>query len=185
MKKIFFCCLLFFSLNSYSQRSHESYRKRISQVKTKFDGSDVAAEVEFGKSLAARILGKFKLVENPGLQSYVSTLGAGLAAKIGRPELKYHFAVIDNSEVNAYACPGGYIFITQGAINWMSNEAQLLGVLAHEIAHVNGRHVVKKLKIQGKDGSMLSGLGSMIGGATAAYREALGVALDKAYDLLF
>ncbi len=177
--------LLLLLMMSQAFASHQQYRKRISQMKVEYDEADVLAEIKFGRELAAKILGKYQLLSDQKLQQYVSTLGAGLAQMIGRPELDYHFAVIVDDDINAYAGPGGYIFITSGAIALMKNEAQLIGVLAHEIAHVNKRSVVKKLKIRGDDDSLAAGLGVLIGGATASYRKALESALDKAFDLLF
>jgi len=155
----------------------ENFRMRAPKVAqlrgVGYTPADVKAEIEFGRGLAARILNTYPLVENPQLQRYVATLGAGLAAQVGRPELTFHFAVIDTPDVNAYACPGGYILLTHGLVKLLSNEAELVGVLAHEIAHVNERHVVKKLKLKGKSDSAVDGLGAMIGGATASFRVAI------------
>jgi len=165
----------------------EDFRARAHKIATnsEYSTSDIKAEVEFGRGLAARILSNYKLVENPQLQNYINTLGSGLAAMIGRPELTFYFAVIDTPDVNAYACPGGYIFLTKGLISSLENEAELVGVLAHEIGHVNERHVIKKLKIKGKDDSAAAGLGAMIGGATASFRVALQTITQEAMNILF
>lgn len=200
MKTILFFFLFIISLSVLAQKkkiTKEKIDNKEEQTKTDFryrafqlyqndyDLSDVQAEIDFGKGLAARILTKYKLVKNESLQRYVSTLGAGISSMIGRPELTFYFGILESNEINAYACPGGYIFITKGALNLMNSEAQLVGVIAHEIAHVNERHVLKKLKIKGKDTSISGGLGALIGGTTASFRVALQAVMDKAMNLLF
>jgi predicted Zn-dependent protease len=147
--------------------------------------SDLKAELEFGRGLAARILGLYPLVKNAELQTYVNKLGSGVASMIGRPELKFIFAVIETDDINAYACPGGYIFLTKGLMKMLQNEAQLVGVLSHEIAHVNEKHVIKKLKIKGKEESALSALGAIIGGATNSFRVALQTLTAEGMKVLF
>lgn len=166
--------------------SERGFRERLFEKDDgRINAADIIAELNLGKNLAAKILGTYPLVENPRLQRYVQTLGAGLIYHVGRPELKYHFALIQSDEVNAYAAPGGYIFITEGLFRLMRSEAQLVGVLAHEIAHVNERHVMRKLNIRGRDGGLFSAAGSMIGASTNAYRNAMEMLVNKAYDVLF
>ena len=161
------------------------FRRRANNITTGYSEEDIKAEVDFGRKLAAKILGKYKIVKNEKLQHYVSILGEGVAAQIGRPELTYYFAILETDEINAYACPGGYIFVTKGAIKAMSNEAHMVGVIAHEITHVNERHVVKQLKIKGKDKSVTSGLAGIAGGGTATARIALERLSEKAFQILF
>ena len=176
-------------LMTFTALAQTNFRMRapkLAQIKKPtYSASDIKAEIDFGKGLAARILHTYPLVDDQELQKYVNTLGAGLAALLGRPELTFYFGVIKTPDVNAYACPGGYIFLTQGLIQMLANEAELAGVLAHEIAHVNERHVIKKLKLKGKDDSAISGLGAMIGGATNSFRVALKTITDEAMNLLF
>ena len=161
------------------------FRRRASHVVTGYSEEDIKAEIDFGRKLAAKILGKYKIIKNKELQRYISILGEGVAVQIGRPELTYYFAVLETDEINAYACPGGYIFVTKGAIKAMTNEAQMVGVIAHEITHVNERHVVKQLKIKGKDKSVTSGLAGIVGGGTATARIALERLSKKAFQILF
>jgi predicted Zn-dependent protease len=168
------------SFNAYSVQS--SFRTRAPQLKkSDYTDSDIEAEIKFGRNLAARILGRYALVSDEKAQEYVRLIGTGIAAQIGRPELKFYFGIIKTKDVNAYACPGGYIFITQGAIEKMNNEAELAGVLAHEITHINSRHVVKQINLKAKEG----GLGSITGGASASVRVALEQVLDNAMKALF
>jgi beta-barrel assembly-enhancing protease len=109
--------LLVFSGLAYG----ENFRLRASHIKKGYSEKDIITEVEFGETLAAKILGRYKLVSNDKLSNYVSLMGEGIAAQVGRSELNFYFAVLDTDEINAYACPGGYIFITKGAIKNMIN----------------------------------------------------------------
>ncbi len=147
--------------------------------------SDIDAEVQFGRTLAARILGRYPLHEDKLLQEYVALIGHHLAASCGRPELNFAFGVIKSEEINAFAAPGGYIFITSGALSQMKDEAELAGVLGHEIGHINARHMVKAFDIRGTDASAGAGLASLIGGTTASLRGALQQSLARATDILF
>ncbi|NQU65603.1 MAG: M48 family metalloprotease, partial [SAR324 cluster bacterium] len=161
------------------------FRRRANQSLEQYTAADVDAEILFGRKLAAKILGRYPLLKDEQIQEYVSLLGTGLATQVGRPELKYYFAVIDTQDINAYACPGGYIFITRGAIQSMTNEAQLIGVLAHEIIHVDRKHIVKLLKIKGEDQSITSGLSSVLGASSAGVKIAMEHLADQAFKTLF
>lgn len=145
--------------------------------------SDVAAEVSFGRAIAAGILGRYPTYENPALIKYVNLVGASLALSTNRPELEFHFTILDTSEINAYAAPGGYVFITKGALSYMQDESELAGVLAHEIAHVTEKHIVKDLKIKGMDET--ADLAQLIGGSSGAARAAFGQAIDKGLEVIF
>ncbi len=161
-------------------------RKRLSTTSSDYSSlSDVQAEIKFGRELSARILGNYRLLDDEKIHRYVNLVGRALAMYGGRAEIKYYFAVLDSDEINAFAAPGGYIFITKGALKKMDSEAQLAAVLGHEIAHILKRHVVRELNIKGDDGSAVSGIASLVGGATGSFRVALEQALDKASDILF
>ena len=161
-------------------------RQRISTTADEYaDLSDVEAEIVFGRELSARILGNYSLLDDEKINRYVNLVGKAMALYAGRPEIKYHFGVLDSDEINAFAAPGGYIFITRGALIKMDNEAQLAAVLAHEIAHIVKRHVVKELNIRGDEGSAVGGIASLVGGATGSFRVALEQTLDDAADILF
>ena len=112
---------------------------------------------------------------------YISQIGTGISAQLGRPELRYYFGILDTDEVNAFAAPGGYIFVTKGALKLMRNEAQLAGVLAHELAHVDQKHIVRKLKLQSTDRSVTSGIAQVLGLATLSAK----IALERLNDLAF
>jgi predicted Zn-dependent protease len=95
-------------------------------------------EYYIGRAVAARILTKYKLSQDTRLTEYVNEVGNVVARKstLPNPFRGYHFAVLDTSEINAFACPGGIIFITKGLIMTCKNEDQLAAVLAHEVGHV-------------------------------------------------
>lgn len=102
-------------------------------------------EVTIGGNLVSGLLGAAPLVDDERLQRYVNDVGFWVASRSSRPDLPWTFGVIDSQGVNAFAAPGGYIVITLGLYNLLENEAQLAGVLAHEISHVVGKHHLEAL----------------------------------------
>jgi predicted Zn-dependent protease len=104
-------------------------------------------EVTLGEGIASNILGAAPLWNDARAQRYVGQVGQWLAAQTERPDLKWHFAVLDDADVNAFAAPGGYIFITRAMLQGLHSEAELAGVLAHEIAHVLKRHHLQAIKL--------------------------------------
>ncbi len=104
-------------------------------------------EVKLGRSVAAKVISRFGM-DNHDPQStyYINLIGTVIAQRSDRPNLHYHFAILDTDDVNAYACPGGFIFITRGLLHTVKDEAELGAALAHEIAHVTERHIVKALQ---------------------------------------
>ena len=105
-----------------------------------------AEEIALGETVASNLLGAAPLLQDKKLQRYVQQVGMVLAARTERPNLPWHFAVLDDNEFNAFATPGGYIFITRGLLLSLRNEAELAGVLAHEIAHVLRKHHLEAMK---------------------------------------
>jgi predicted Zn-dependent protease len=97
-------------------------------------------EISVGRELDAQVRQEMGLYENDDLQRYVRDLGMQLARSSQRPNLPWSFAVLDSPAVNAFALPGGFIYITRGILPYLDNEAQLVGVLGHEIGHVTARH---------------------------------------------
>ena len=161
-------------------------RKRLSYKATEVSKSDVEAEIQFGQELSAKILGTYRMIEDEKLTRYVNLIGKGLASYSPRPEIDFKFAVLNTDMVNAFAAPGGYIFITKGTLKMIRSEAQLAGVLAHEIAHVTERHIVKELDIKGRDVSAGASLASVMGGGTSdTVRAAFAQLVDKASEILF
>ena len=105
-----------------------------------------AEEIALGETVASNLLGAAPLLQDKKLQRYVQQVGMVLATRTERPNLPWHFAVLDDNEFNAFATPGGYIFITRGLLLSLRNEAELAGVLAHEIAHVLRKHHLEAMK---------------------------------------
>lgn len=105
-------------------------------------GVSEAEELKIGREIAGRMLGAAPLVNDAALQGYVNRVGRWVATQSERPDLPWRFAVIDTASINAFAAPGGYVLLTRGLYEILDNEAQLAGVLAHEIAHIVRRHHV-------------------------------------------
>ena len=109
-------------------------------------GMDEKDEIAVGREVAGRTLGAAPLVADPQLQAYVNRVGRWIAMQTERPDLPWHFGVLDTSSVNAFAAPGGYVLITRGLYEMLDSEAQLAGVLGHEIGHIVQRHHVKVMQ---------------------------------------
>jgi beta-barrel assembly-enhancing protease len=109
-------------------------------------------EEQIGESTAAKLIQAFGIYDNKPMQNYLQLVGSTVAAQGARQDVTYHFAILDTESMNAMALPGGFVFVTRGALANMTNEAQLAGVLAHEVAHVDGRHLEHEVKTQGNMG---------------------------------
>ncbi|MGL4316708.1 MAG: M48 family metalloprotease [Pseudomonas sp.] len=115
-------------------------------LSTMTEDKSVDEELVIGGNTAALLLKQASLLDNPSVQTYVNQVGRWVALNSERPELPWRFAVLNSSAVGAYAAPGGYVFITSGMLARMDSEAELAGVLAHEVAHVVRQHHLKALK---------------------------------------
>lgn len=117
-------------------------------------------EVAVGRQIAGNLLGAAPLVKDEALQRYVNLVGRWVASQSERPDLNWHFGVIASDDVNAFAAPGGYIFVTRGLYKLLDSEAKLAGVLAHEVAHVVEKHhyrVIRQARVVNLGGKLLSG----------------------------
>ncbi|MFP5418655.1 MAG: M48 family metalloprotease, partial [Gammaproteobacteria bacterium] len=103
-------------------------------------------EVRIGRQIAGNLLGAVPLVRDDALQRYVNLVGNWVAQQSGRNEVTWRFGVLDTEAINAFAAPGGYVFVTKGLYRMLDNEAELAGVLGHEIAHITKKHHLKVLK---------------------------------------
>jgi len=103
------------------------------------------AELEMGRKYYSQILQSQALYQDPKIQSYVQSIGDSLAELSHRSDLIYRFTVLDSPDVNAFALPGGYIFINRGLMVYLSSEEELAAVLGHEIGHVTARHSVRQI----------------------------------------
>jgi len=101
---------------------------------------DEQAELAEGRKAHPQILAEYGVVDDAQLQAYVNEIGQRLAKQSHRASLEWHFTVLDSPEINAFALPGGYVYITRGILAYLDSEADLAGVLGHEIGHVTARH---------------------------------------------
>src|SRR5215471_13246141 len=104
-------------------------------------------EQAIGQASAAKLINVFRLYENPDMVKYVNLVGNAVARQSGR-SIAYHFGILDTDVVTAVSLPGGYIFITRGALANLKNESELAGVLAHEVAHIDKRHLEREIRAQ-------------------------------------
>jgi predicted Zn-dependent protease len=163
----------------------QSFRIRQHQVITQdYTSADVAQEIRFGQKVAARLLGIETLATDADLIRYVSLIGNSLALHAPRAELTYYFAVLDTDRINAYSTPGGYVFVTKGALAAARDEAEVAAILAHELAHITERHVVRELHIAAADQSNLSGIARFLGSSGGTTQVALSQAIDKAVSII-
>lgn len=123
-------------------------------------------EIAMGRDYAVQVKQETGVYPDSGVQAYVSRLGLGLARTTERPSIPWAFTVMDDPQVNAFALPGGPIFITRGILTHMNSEAELATVLGHEIGHVTARHSVQQMTRQ-----QLTQLG-MVAGAIASSKVA-------------
>ena len=101
-------------------------------------------EIALGRKYHQEVLQQYGVYDNQELQAYVNNVGEKLAANSHRRDLIYRFTVLDSKDVNAFALPGGYIYITRGLLAYMNSEAEMAAVLGHEIGHVTARHAVRQ-----------------------------------------
>ena len=102
-------------------------------------------EIQMGRQSDEEVVESLGLYPDEDLQAYVDRIGRDLAAVSERPDLPWTFRVVDDPVVNAFALPGGFIYVTRGILAHLNSEAELAGVLGHEIGHVTGRHAVERL----------------------------------------
>ncbi len=103
-------------------------------------------EIQIGQSMTETLLGARPLYDDAQLQRYVNEVGLWVARQSERPTLAWHFGVNDSDHINAFAAPGGFVIITKGMMKQLRNEAELAGVLGHEVAHVIQKHHLKALR---------------------------------------
>jgi predicted Zn-dependent protease len=121
-------------------------------------------EQQIGRHMAGTLLGASPLSKQIQQQRYVNKVGRWLTLHSSRPQLDWHFAVLADDDINAFAAPGGYVFITSGLLNILDNEAELAGVLAHEISHVTQKHHLAAVRNNNLMGAALD-VGSLVGDA--------------------
>lgn len=117
-----------------------------------------AQEIEMGTQYDKEIVATMGLYPDEGMQRYIQELGARMAAQSERPNLPWTFRVIDDATVNAFAVPGGYVYITRGIMAHLNSEAQLASVIGHEIGHITARHTARSMSKQ-----QLAQIGMVVG----------------------
>ena len=113
--------------------------------KKEFNIISLKEEITLGNRANQELKARIGFYFNPKLQKYVNTIGQRLAAVSHRKEFPYYFAILDTPEINAFALPGGYVYVCRGLLELMNSEAELASVLGHEIGHVAARHGVEQL----------------------------------------
>jgi predicted Zn-dependent protease len=136
-------------------------------------GTDVTmvsekGEIEQGRKANEQVIKFYGVYQDQALQDYINEVGQKLAHASQRPELEWHFTIVDSQEINAFALPGGYIYITRGILAYLNNEAELAAVLGHEIGHVCARHQVRQQTNQTLAGILGAGAAIFTGSAAVA-----------------
>jgi predicted Zn-dependent protease len=139
-----------------------------------------AQEIQLGREADVEVQREMGLYDDRALQEYVNEVGQRLARGSHRPNLPWHFAVVDAAAVNAFALPGGYIYLTRGIMAYLNDEAELAGVLGHEIGHVTARHAA-----QAYTRSAGAGLGLLIGSIFVPQVGAYGDLAQTGLGILF
>ncbi|MEB4593458.1 M48 family metalloprotease [Candidatus Thiothrix sp. Deng01] len=120
-------------------------------------------EMQAGQQANQEVLQQTPAYRDPTLQAYVSRIGQMMAAQSPRQNLRFSFTVLDDPAVNAFALPGGYVYITSGLMAYLNSEAELAGVLGHEIGHVSARHNVSQASWSAVGGILASVAGEKLG----------------------
>jgi predicted Zn-dependent protease len=137
-------------------------------------------EISLGEQTAAAARATIGDYPDSAVQRYVRALGARVAAVTERPSLPWNFEVVDDPEVNAFAAPGGKIFVTRGILSYLGSEAELIGVLGHESGHVTARHTARAITRQ-----QLYGIGLIAGSIVSSTVARNAGAIEQGLQLLF
>ncbi|MBC7434605.1 MAG: M48 family metalloprotease [Bdellovibrionales bacterium] len=136
----------------------------ISMLTQSLEQIDEPREIEIGRQLSAVLLGSKPLYPGMAVQRYVNQLGRWISLQSSRPDLPWTFAVLDDPGFNAFAAPGGFVYITRGLLDQVKDESELAGILAHEINHVTGKHHLKAMRKIARAGLLTQAIGSRLGG---------------------
>jgi predicted Zn-dependent protease len=133
-------------------------------------------EQTLGAAVSERIRARYGVVQDAGVHRYVSLVGTVLAQASSRPNLPWTFIVLDTDGVNAFAAPGGYVHITRGALALIRNEAELAGVLGHELVHITEKHTIRSIQ---KSKSVQMGASETLSGSSALLERAVTATYDN------
>ena len=141
-----------------------------------------AQELEIGRKMHPQVLQQYGRYSDEALQAYVNDIGQRIAKVSHLPNLQFTFTVLDSPDINAFALPGGYVYITRGIMAYLNSEAQLVAVLGHEVGHVTARHAVRQ-----QSGATAAGVGATVigiltgSGDIANVANMAGTALVRGY----
>ena len=138
-----------------------------------------AEEQELGKLVSARIRARYGVVQDANVHRYVSLVGLALAQGSTRPNLPWTFIVLDTDGVNAFAAPGGFVHVTRGALALAKNEAELAGLLGHEITHVTAKHTIRAIQ---KTKAVQMGASETLSGSSALIEKAVNAVYTNIVD---
>src|SRR5437764_6512873 len=148
------------------------------KIKAGFNLFSAQDDVQIGQQSAAQAEQQLPLLNDAQTNAYVNRIGQRLAANAGGPQFQYQFRVVNQSDINAFALPGGFVFVNRGVLDNARNEGEVAGVLAHEISHValrHGTHQASKAYLAQAGISILGGiLGGKVGQGTAQVINAVG-----------
>lgn len=153
--------------------------KGVAKTASAVKGINEEDEIKIGRAAAAALCDRYGLVTEKTSLRYMNLVGKAVARRSERPGLTYRFGILDTNEVNAFAAPGGYVFVTKGLLRSVRNESELAGILAHEISHVTCKHVIKEIQK-----SKLIGAGLDFASAVAKNPEVLERAGDLSVKVL-
>ena len=131
---------------------------------------DESGEIALGRKEHQQVLQEYPVYGDAKVQAYVNALGQRLAKQSHRSQLEWHFTVLDSPEINAFALPGGYVYITRGIMAYLDSEADLAGVIGHEIGHVTARHGAQRATRE-----QTAGIGVLAATVLGAVLESRGV----------
>jgi len=134
-------------------------------------------EIEMGKQGAQEVAQTIGLYDNANAQAYVAEIGKPIAAKSERPNLPWEFHVVDDASVNAFALPGGFIYVTRGLMSTINDEAEFATVIGHEIGHVTNRHSVQMIS-KSQLAQLGLGIGSILSSDIAKFGQLAGAGLQ-------
>jgi predicted Zn-dependent protease len=135
-----------------------------------------AEEQELGRQVSEKIRERYGVVQDAAVHRYVGLVGTALAQGSTRPNLPWTFIVLDTDGVNAFAAPGGYVHITRGALALLKNEAELAGVLAHEIVHITEKHTVTAMQ---KSQAVQMGASETLSGSSALMQRVVSATYEN------
>ncbi|MGH9893221.1 MAG: M48 family metalloprotease, partial [bacterium] len=134
-------------------------------------------EIQMGQQAAKEVAQTIGFYKDPAVSAYVADIGKRMAAESERPNLPWEFNVVDDAAVNAFAIPGGFIYVTRGLMGAINSEAELASVLGHEIGHVTHRHSVQQIS-KAQLAQLGLGIGSIISSDIAKFGQLAGVGLN-------